>query len=256
MTGSYADIMNKPRAREGAGDHKKEDQAMYMSSDEEDRDFEKSGTDISEDWGERIFFRAVNYFRSTEPLRECPCVRVLDLALTFRLLLEKKEGRISSVPVTDLMAEKWGASTEELFAKSVENMRRMWHPTLEPIGNVIRELAYDTGADETGFYMSDAEDRGNVQMYVLSNSMCVNGATELFYTDVIQQFADRFESDVYILPSSIHEVILIPSVTEFTAEELARIVRQVNEEIVSEDEILSDHVYLYAQKDGSFSIAG
>jgi uncharacterized protein YdhG (YjbR/CyaY superfamily) len=82
-------------------------------------------------------------------------------------------------------------------------------------------------------------------MYILSNSNGINGASALLYPEVIENFSNTIKSNVYILPSSIHEVILVPFQEEIDKSQLIQMVNEVNETQVAKEEVLSSSVYYY-----------
>lgn len=83
-------------------------------------------------------------------------------------------------------------------------------------------------------------------MYVLSNSIGLYGATTMIYIDVIKKFADTMGADLYILPSSLHEIILVLDYgCSYRGFELQRMVNDVNRTVLQNDDILSDSVYKY-----------
>ena len=84
----------------------------------------------------------------------------------------------------------------------------------------------------------------------LTNEMKLNGATEICNFSTMQEIADRFESDLYVLPSSIHEVIILPKNVNFDVNELTSMVQAVNGTEVRPEEVLSDHVYIFSREDG------
>ena len=88
-------------------------------------------------------------------------------------------------------------------------------------------------------------------MYVLTNQNKLNGASCILYEHLLELFADRLGADLYILPSSVHEVILIPATSDTSFAELSRMVKEVNETQVSPEEILSDHVYYFSRNSRS-----
>lgn len=205
---------------------------------------------------ERIVMRVVNYEKNKAQLENCPHIRELDLALTFRVLMEKNADQIGTVLVNYDMMREWDTSEFDLFDLAVKNMQQFWHPTLEPIGDVLKELlkGADGEKDTESVCLLDYPEQWKLSMYVLSNDLRLNGATVLFYTDCLRQFAARMQKDIYILPSSIHEVLLVPEISEMSAWDLRQIVEQVNHQIVSEEEILSNHVYRYLYKEDKLII--
>ena len=84
-------------------------------------------------------------------------------------------------------------------------------------------------------------------MYVLTNSTGSLGAAALFYPDVKEKAAELLGSDYYILPSSTHEVILVPDTAGINPKELCEMVKQANRTVVDEKDILSDNVYHYSR---------
>ena len=84
-------------------------------------------------------------------------------------------------------------------------------------------------------------------MYVLTNTSGSLGAAALFYPDVKEKAAELLGSDYYILPSSVHEVILVPDSAGINAKELCDMVKQANRTVVEEQDILSDNVYHYSK---------
>ena len=91
-----------------------------------------------------------------------------------------------------------------------------------------------------------------VPMYVLSNKSRINGASCILYKDILKDFAMVVDKDLYVLPSSIHEVILLPSDGTQESEQLKEMVREINQSQVEKEEVLSDSVYYYRRSDDSF----
>lgn len=200
---------------------------------------------------EKIVLKVVNYDRNRGQLENCPYIRDLDLALTFRILMEHQTDRMGTILVNDEMMKEWEVTEFDLFNLAVENMQRIWHPTLEPVQDVL-EMLMQTGSrnEQSGLLYEPPM----FSMYVLSNDVRLNGATVLFYTDCIRQFAAKAGRDIYVLPSSIHEVLLVPEREEMSAWDLRQIVEQVNHQLVTEEEILSDHVYRYLYREDKLII--
>ena len=117
----------------------------------------------------------------------------------------------------------------------------------------IKDGTIDAIATDNAPHHADekvCEYTGEDILYVLTNSSRVNGAACILYDNLLKKFANDVHSDLYILPSSVHEVIIVPKKNAFDKSELADMVREVNEQGVSQDEILSDNVYEYNRKNG------
>ena len=126
----------------------------------------------------------------------------------------------------------------------------------EPVFMVMMDLLSDRMDDEYSsefFDMVVSEDM--VPMYVCSNSQKVNGAGVILYKDLLKQFAEKTGSDFYILPSSIHETLLVPVSDQMEVEALRSMVREVNATQVAPEEVLSDNVYIYRREDDKISLA-
>ena len=85
-------------------------------------------------------------------------------------------------------------------------------------------------------------------MYVLSNKSKLNGSGCILYQNLLRSLGKKLESDFYILPSSVHEVLLIPADDQDSYEELTAMVQEVNATQLANEEILSDHVYYYSRE--------
>lgn len=215
------------------------------------QELETGWFDWFENVREKIVLKVVNYDKNQKQLARCPHIRELDLALTFRILMARGADQVGTVLVNHEMMRDWPVTKLELLKLAVANMRRIWQPTLEPVREVIEMLSAANGDKNAPF----SDEPPLFSMYVLSNNLRLNGATVLFYTDCIRQFAARIGRDIFVLPSSIHEVLLVPATEEMSAWDLRQIVEQVNRQLVSEEEILSDHVYRYLYREDKLIIA-
>ena len=87
-------------------------------------------------------------------------------------------------------------------------------------------------------------------MWVLTNELGIYGATAMLYDGVLEEAGEKWEQNFYIIPSSVHELILL--LEEWDMEQLDLMIKEVNEREVKDDEILSDHAYLYDVKEKRF----
>lgn len=182
---------------------------------------------------DKIFMRLVNYESNKKQFEDCPFVPYHDLAITFRYLVKNDENGIASAIVRNKDLVEWDISNEELYDIAKENTRRLFPPELRRLDDMLRE--YDENIDIP-------EDSG---LHILTNKQHINGATYMVYEDIIKEFAQNNNSDVYILPSSIHEVLLLPYKEDINKSNLEEMVKEINEYVVSPLEYLSDTVYKY-----------
>ena len=183
---------------------------------------------------DRIIYRLVNYKKNEEILEDCPYLKLYDLALTFRWVAHSDDIGISTALVTNQEMEAWGISMNELLLAARENTPRLFPAQMVDMDEMIQRA---------GVCMP--MDRSAIPMYIMTNRQEVNGASVLLYDDVLQTFALKKKTDFYILPSSIHEVILIPKSKSPDLKDLNEMINEVNETQVQEEEVLSDHAYYY-----------
>ena len=179
-----------------------------------------------------IIYRLVNYEKNAEMLQNCPHIRVHDLALTFRSLVSFDETAVTSALVNNDQMEEWGVSRSDLLLDAQKNSRKLFPPVIYPMYQLLE------GADQE-------EPEEEPCMYVATNRQMLFGAVALLYQDVLEEFGEKTGGNFYVMPSSVHEVILVPDRDGFDPQMLCSMVREVNETVVSEDEVLSDSVYYY-----------
>jgi len=203
---------------------------------------------------ERVIMVAIGRERNAELLSDVPHQNREDLALIYKVLVNSDEEGIGSITIHNNHLDYWGVSADELHALAEENTQRLLPATVQSMDEVMREIFSKDGMDEEMMDALFAERPADELMYVISNTSKVNGAAAMFYEDVLSNLSEKLGTDLFILPSSIHECIAVSSRT-FTAEGLAEMVVEVNENQVAPEERLSDHVYRYDAKEKTISLA-
>lgn len=172
---------------------------------------------------------------------ENPSVRIDDLAIFYQVYLEDFERGSAMIPVTNEMLKCWNISTQELHNLAVENTERLFPPVLVDIESIL------FGTEENLFEMADEKPEG--RLLVLKNERNLYGASAIANPDVLQKISEVVQDDYFILPSSIHEVLIFPKESAkemgMTPKELGAMVRSVNGNEVCKEEQLSDHIYSY-----------
>ena len=176
-----------------------------------------------------IFLRLISRRANPELLSDFPHVPFLDLAAVFFLSVSDSLLGDSTVLIHKKHLELWGVSPEALYDLALENTRREYGVSLTP-------LAIAAGRTDPPSFISS--------IFVFTNRARAFGAACLLYDDVLRDFSDRHGS-FYVLPSSIHETILVPEKSGATPAFLSDMVRQVNENDVAPEEVLSDQIYYY-----------
>ena len=150
--------------------------------------------------------------------------------------------------------EAWGVTPEEIHERAMENTKEILPVTVQSMNEIMREMFSKDGMPDEMAELMFEEMPMNQQMYVISNQSKINGAAAMFYEDALSGLAEQMGTDLFILPSSVHEVIAV-STDMGTPETLAEMVQEVNGGQVSADEQLSDHVYHYDAQAKSISLA-
>ena len=201
---------------------------------------------------EDIFIRAVNYERNKVMLSSCPYVKKLDLALTFRVRFFQGSEGLSSLLIDDRLLSQWSVTKEALYEHAMRNTMAKFPPVIESSEDVLGEML-ERGETAFGW------DSVHVPLYILTNNLRLNGATAAFYPGVLKEFSEHLCSggtDFYLLPSSIHEMMLVPSRDDGkSAVNYQKIVVSANQEVVRPEEVLSDCVYMYIYGRDEISIS-
>ena len=184
-----------------------------------------------------IVYKLVNYQKNKKLLEDVPYKRVLDLAVVFYCLIEQRKGVSATALIHNEHLRIWNVTEDEIYNDALKNTPVLLAGSIVPMSKILSEIAGTAPVDNDE---KVCEYTGEDILYVLTNSSRVNGAACILYDNLLKKFANDVHSDLYILPSSVHEVIIVPKKNAFDKSELADMVREVNEQGVSQDEILSD----------------
>ena len=218
---------------------------ICVNSLDDVREFEFAPEDC-ESVRKMIGMKVLGYERNPELLQRVPYIRYEDLAVVFIFVL-KEAGITGGVAViTSELSGLWGISAEELFAQARQSAPVLLEPVVSNIRNMIGDCP-----EEVEEIIDDPENA--VDMYILTNKSQTYGASALFYPGLLEKITDYLGGGFYILPSSVHEVILIPEAAG-EPDALRRMVQEVNRCEVPEDMILSDNVYYYDPEEKQFRI--
>ncbi len=193
---------------------------------------------------DNIVFQLVNTEQNKGLLENVPNRAFQDLSILYRWVVKVEEDGIQSTVVNNTLAKQLGMREEELFSLAVENTKRIFPPNVRNMNEVMREMFLRDGMPEDMLEMMFAETSPEQSMYVISNEQGIHGAISMLYEDKLHTLAESLETDLYIMPSSVHEVIAVSS-NMGDPNELAEMVAEINMEQVSLEERLSNQVYHY-----------
>lgn len=184
-----------------------------------------------------IFVVVQNAEMNRELLEEVPHEIRDDLALLYRVNVELSNGEKGSVLIHNTHLQSWGIDEKTLKEVAWNNMHDNYPPEFSTMSNVLRSVGYDE--------MSEATEL--VEMYVLSNKDKHYGAAYMFDTEVMNRIAEGIGGDIVVIPSSIHESILLKKQEDTDFDILREMVKEVNRTQLHPTEILSDEVYQYSR---------
>jgi hypothetical protein len=206
---------------------------------------------------DKVVFKLIQREKNQELLKKVPYFEFLDLAVVFYLILDEHRGGQMTALIHNSHMEPWGVEKEELYQLAMKNAPVLLPPIIKTMKEIIHEIMKEHLED---LYMNEIFDAllegdpGKSSLYVLSNKKQINGAGCILYDDCLKKFAGEQNADVIILPSSVHETILIPVKGELDFGELQEMVSQINESEVPEEDVLSNRIYKYSRHNCKISL--
>lgn len=209
-----------------------------LERNERQRSGEKEVQDCFSDYQiarRNVYYKLINFEMNRSLLGKIPHFPFLDLAVVFYYRMEKGPLLGATMLIHNCNLEAWGITRTDLMEDAVMNTSRKMPYTLKGMDALIRELT-----EEEGEFPGMEE-----LMYVLTNEEKYFGAATLLYPHVLSHIGKILRQDFYVLPSSIHECILVPDRGQYSREDLKQMVKDVNDDQVEAEEILSYQVYYY-----------
>ncbi len=198
----------------------------------------------------RLAVKLIQKEKNSIFLKETPHVEFLDLAMVFYCSLEIVGAGCAAVTIKESHLNSWGITTEQLCQDALENAPKLLPGKIHTIDEVVRRLLEGAEEEEEkeefpvleGF---EKEKDTRFPMLILTNTNQCFGASCIMYKGLLKRFADKIEDNLYILPSSVHEVILLPEGQTKKPNLLLQMVQEVNETQLEPEEVLADSVYYY-----------
>ena len=225
-------------------------QAHYI-----DHDMDISAVTDFDNVKDKIVCKLINEEANRQFLEDKPYTKVEDLAVVYQILMDKDAEVAATVTITDNLMEGYGIPLEDLHDQAIQNMDVLQPYSFKGMSETIIEMMAGDIARDNGMDISEAKKVASQMipdvpdtMFVLTNDTKVNGAAAILNDDTRQEIADKV-GDFYVLPSSIHETLIIPKDAGMELKDLEQMVQEVNQTQVAHQERLSDHVYEYDAKE-------
>lgn len=194
----------------------------------------------------KLMMEIISQKGNEERLKRLPHHKIEDLALVYRLDMGDRAGNKMTSVITNRQLGTFGISAEQLHQDALMNAPVSHPASLRPIYEVLAAMM---GKDPEEISPDEP------MMLVATTQDDFMGASVIQYPGFLEQAAERIGKDFFILPSSIHEVLLVPDDGILDFHELAEMVQSINEAQVTPAERLSDNVYHYDKMDRVFELA-
>ncbi|MBE5938751.1 MAG: hypothetical protein E7265_12120 [Lachnospiraceae bacterium] len=199
-------------------------------------DFDISFFEYYEKVKPHLGYKLINYEMNRELLKEIPHKCYLDLAIVcYCNIVDDRIGK-GTILIRNEHLDIWKVEKDIIIRDSLKNMPSLFPADVINMADLLKEL-YDDPAQLIC---------GKLPMYVLTTKARMYGAAAILYSGQLEAIAREVEDDFYLLPSSIHEIIILPKKYATDEEHLSQMVDEINHEQLDIEEVLSNHAYLYS----------
>lgn len=206
---------------------------------------------------DRLYFRLLCTERNRAFLKNVLHFEVLDLSMVVYILVRADGSGVGSVPVQNRLLESWGVPAEEVRGQAGKNTPLLFPPRVLHLASAMADILRDAGTGGAAGMEAAAENMPEgAGPYIMTNTKGINGFSTVLYPGVLAGFTGFGRKNLYVLPSSVHEALLLPADGAMAPQELQEMVREVNGTVVEETDILSDTIYYYDRQKNGLSIAG
>ena len=215
----------------------------------------------------RLAPKLVNKKKNEQMLTEIPHKEFLDMAVIFYCLVDSPRTGTAAIVIRNSHMENWGVSAEKLFEDALENAQNILPGTIRTMEELLSRMMQEENMPVWDWRREKEEDFPKLEgvtedskefvglpLLVLTNNRRYLGAACILYKGLLERFAEKSGKSFYILPSSIHEVILLPEDKVNNSKNLLHMVAEVNRTQLNPEEVLSDTVYYYDKESGNISI--
>lgn len=179
----------------------------------------------------QVVYKLINAKKNEKFLREVPNLPILDFAIVFYWMIPMGDFEYGSVLIRNTHMNLWKLPISVLYQCAKENTPRLCPYVFRSLTEYMEEMV--------GEMIEDSP------LYILSNRMGINGASVILYPGMPGKIYERLQRKFYLLPSSIHEFLVVPENDFLRPENLRNMVKEVNETHIREEELLSDHIYYF-----------
>lgn len=185
------------------------------------------------DWEQvkqKICFRVVSSIRNNENLKEMPHRLIGDLAIIYFTQIDFFGG-VGHIKTTNRHMKQWGVTEQDLYEAAMKNTPEIMGVRVETMQDITSRVMEEE-VPETGMLVVSSQDRER-------------GAGVVLYPGFLKEMHRRYGCDIYVIPSSVHEMILVPKFEGMDSEYLKAMIKEVNKCTLLPEDVLSDSLYEY-----------
>lgn len=209
-----------------------------------------------------LFMRLSAAKKNKDLLEHAPHIRKEDLAITFHIMLDQSDKGTATTMINDNMMEAYGIDLDQLYQDALLNSPVICPAQIENMGEALSRMMIEdmksAGAPPEVIQEMEKdlkESNKDNPMTIITNDRLVDGASAIFYPGVMDLVGERMKGDYFILPSSVHETLVVPDDGRVSLQELTDMVKEVNMTQVNPEDQLTDQVYHYDIADHVFEKA-
>ncbi len=183
-------------------------------------------------------YKLLHYEMNRKLLESVPHKRYYDLVIVCYCSIMDERIGAGTILVKNEHLNMWNKIEDEVIKDAMANMQSIFPAEFMAMKEVLKEMYSDPA-----YLLEDI-----MPMYVLTNKQRMFGAASILYKGQMERIAQMLQDDFYILPSSIHEVIILAKKYGTDEEYLSHMVQEINQEHLNREEVLSNHAYLYSRQ--------
>ena len=191
---------------------------------------------------EKLVIQVINTLNNQDMLKNVPHREFLDLSIVYRYLITGEKHQVQSILLSNKMAEYLNVSEEELYESAKEQTKKLMPVTIETAEDIVTQLLQLEDEEEELFFKSCS---GELKpMYIISNEFKKWGSNSIINEELLETTANAFNDNFYIIPSSIHEIMVLPK-SSSDVDTISQTIRETNDTFLSKDLLLSYSLYYY-----------
>ena len=201
-----------------------------------------------EEFRDNVFLRLINQEKNMELLESIPHRKFLDLAVVYYYSVRISDDVAGSMIITNEHLNMLGITEEELYDTAKNNGDKFQPVRIRHMEDLLYELGRKVGVEVL------KTETDQPMLCVMTNTKNLFGAVAMTFTDELECFSMQIENSFYLLPSSVHEVILVPDCKDFSRDYFRNMVMEINATQVDATEVLSDNIYYYDKETKQITI--